>query len=1049
MKIRGWEIDGFGALRDSAVAALPDGLTVVHGANEAGKTTLLEFLRRMLFGPGANGGGPSYAPLGGGPYRGRLRLEGGDGQYVVTRDFAARAVPDVTRPDGSGGGAADLARLLGGADEKLFRAVFAIGLADLQSLAALDEAGLGEALFSASLAGAGRSARAALARLRAQAARRLHGEAPAQIGDCIAALNALRPRLAAARRAALDYPQQRQAADAAAARAAELRDRLATERGERQRAAALVRVWPLWEALQAARTELAALAGLPAPPPEVETELARARELVQAARGAAEALRAEQAAARAQLATLPGDDGAAALAPEIDALCGDLTLHRFQLATLPAAQARAEEAAATLRTRLQRLGEEWNEAALRDWGRLGVDRDQVRDWQARLKGSEDRARQAQLRAEAAERYAASLREHVEAATAQVPARPPLAAEVVEARRRALVELHDALAAMLDKRARGEAMAQTVFDREQTLRAFDAEPDTAPPPWLAPLLGAGAAAAVALTLWNATGSIPAAVMGAAAAVATAAGALHVARQRRAAAARRAEREQARRALRSELEAARRGRDQAWHAAAELAEQIARDGEALGLARAPSLADCAAVAQQLDAEEAARAQLAAARAQLATLEPSLRSGEETSAARAAERDAAEAARDAVEADWRAWATRAGVGGATDPELVLDRVTRLQSAHDALLACDAAERELRQLAPMVAAWESRAGVVLARSGEAGGEGAHGDELVERVLALRARLQEQAPLRARRAALEIEARERGARLAAASERLEQAEQALAALLARCGVRDEGELAERRAAAARQRELAQLVAEREALVAERADWDGAAAELARGEVSRWEALAAGADEALAAVERELETAEAARRGSAAACAALEQADEVAALEQEWAALTAELEEAVRDWRVLAAAAGFVEEAEQEFERTRQPAVLREASHAFAAVTGNRYERVTQDEQGAALVVVERGGQVKQAGGELSRGTAEALYLAVRLGLAGELARRGTALPLVFDDVLVNLDPERAAAMAAVLGDLASRHQVLFFTCHPTTRDLLVREGHAARVVEL
>ena len=105
MKIRGWEIDGFGALRDSTVERLPDGLTVVHGANEAGKTTLLEFLRRSLFGPLSNGAGASYAPLSGGAYRGRLRVEGSDGSYLVARDFAHSAL-QVTRPDGSIGGAA-------------------------------------------------------------------------------------------------------------------------------------------------------------------------------------------------------------------------------------------------------------------------------------------------------------------------------------------------------------------------------------------------------------------------------------------------------------------------------------------------------------------------------------------------------------------------------------------------------------------------------------------------------------------------------------------------------------------------------------------------------------------------------------------------------------------------------------------------------------------------------------------------------------------------------------------------------------------------------
>ena len=50
---------------------------------------------------------------------------------------------------------------------------------------------------------------------------------------------------------------------------------------------------------------------------------------------------------------------------------------------------------------------------------------------------------------------------------------------------------------------------------------------------------------------------------------------------------------------------------------------------------------------------------------------------------------------------------------------------------------------------------------------------------------------------------------------------------------------------------------------------------------------------------------------------------------------------------------------------------------------------------------------------DLSRGTREQLYLAVRLGLIEEFAQRGTSLPLVLDEILVNFDPERMAAVAA------------------------------------
>jgi len=1049
MKIRGWEIAGFGVLRDVVTADLPDGLTVVHGANEAGKSTLLEFLRHMLFGTGGGAGTAPFAPLGGGPFGGCLHLRAADGEYALRRDFAARGAPLVTRPDGSGGGAADLARLLGGADEKLFRAVFAFSIDDLQSLAGLDAAGLREALFSASLAGAGRSARSALAALQAQAAARLDGEGPSPITDRIAALQGLRPRLAAARRAALAYPELRQAAAAAAARADDYRNRRAALAAERERGDALLRARPLWEALQAARAEHAALGDAPPPPPGSEAELQQANAAAQAARGAAEALAAEQRAAEVQLAALPDEDIAAACAADLDALCADLTLHRFQLATLPAARARAAEAEATLHARVQRLAVAADETALREWGRLGIDREQVRDWQARLQAAEERAQQAQLRADAAAQHLAAVQQRADAVAADLPGREPPARQVTEAQRRTLAALRESLEDMLDKRVRGEAMAQTLQEREQALRALDAEPDGGPPLWLAPLLGGGSAAALALAAWVPAGSAVPAALAAASALATGGGALHVARQRRAAAARAAERELARRALRSELEAARRGRDQAWHAAAELAEQMARDGEALGLTRGPTTADLDACARLFDAEDDARVQGAAARARLAEIEPGRLSATEHAAARAAERQAAELVRDAAEAEWAAWAARAGVGDAADPQLVLDRVASLQAAHGALLARDAAERELRQLAPMVAAWEARARAVLDRAGDPAARAGGGAELADVVVALRTRLQAEAPRRARRAALTAELRERAGRLDATSAAQARAEAAVAAVLARAGVRDGDELAARRAAVARREALARVGEERAALLAERAGWDGAAEEIGAAEPDLLRGRLTAVAREAEGLEGDAAAADAAARDGAAAVAALEASDEVPTLEGEWSALTAELEDAVRDWRLLAAAAGFVAEAVREFERTRQPAVLREASRAFAGVTAGRYERITQDERGAALTVVERGGLRKQAGGELSRGTTEQLYLAVRLGLAGELARRGTALPLIMDDVLVNFDPERAAAMAAVLGEAAAQHQVLFFTCHPGMRDLLVAGGQAARVVEL
>ena len=64
----------------------------------------------------------------------------------------------------------------------------------------------------------------------------------------------------------------------------------------------------------------------------------------------------------------------------------------------------------------------------------------------------------------------------------------------------------------------------------------------------------------------------------------------------------------------------------------------------------------------------------------------------------------------------------------------------------------------------------------------------------------------------------------------------------------------------------------------------------------------------------------------------------------------------------------------------------------------------------------------------------------LRLALASSYARRGSPLPLVLDDVLVNFDAERAKAAAAVLRDFAAEgHQLLVFTCHEHIHKLFKR----------
>lgn len=76
MKIHGFYIEGFGIFNETEFPSLSPKVTIVKGPNESGKTTLLAFLRRMIFGfPRKKKGLNLYEPLNGGVMGGRLHIE--------------------------------------------------------------------------------------------------------------------------------------------------------------------------------------------------------------------------------------------------------------------------------------------------------------------------------------------------------------------------------------------------------------------------------------------------------------------------------------------------------------------------------------------------------------------------------------------------------------------------------------------------------------------------------------------------------------------------------------------------------------------------------------------------------------------------------------------------------------------------------------------------------------------------------------------------------------------------------------------------------------
>ena len=158
--------------------------------------------------------------------------------------------------------------------------------------------------------------------------------------------------------------------------------------------------------------------------------------------------------------------------------------------------------------------------------------------------------------------------------------------------------------------------------------------------------------------------------------------------------------------------------------------------------------------------------------------------------------------------------------------------------------------------------------------------------------------------------------------------------------------------------------------------------------------------------------------------------------------LLEQLREAAREWAKLALAQELLDRTRQKFEEERQPRVVQHAEEFFVKITNQRYNRLYVPVGQHDVTVRDRTGGDKQPN-QLSRGTREQLYLALRFGLIREFGEHAERLPVVVDEVLVNFDPERSRQAAEAFAELSHTNQVLVFTCHPAMADLFSETANA------
>jgi uncharacterized protein YhaN len=171
------------------------------------------------------------------------------------------------------------------------------------------------------------------------------------------------------------------------------------------------------------------------------------------------------------------------------------------------------------------------------------------------------------------------------------------------------------------------------------------------------------------------------------------------------------------------------------------------------------------------------------------------------------------------------------------------------------------------------------------------------------------------------------------------------------------------------------------------------------------------ADERLMTTTRELE--------------AIDASDQAASIQEEMSALRAKLMDAFGSWSRLQVAGALLNQALASYREKAQGPIVKAASEFFSMMTDGRYQELVPDEQGEHMVLLAKtpDGRLMNVS-QMSEGTADQLYLALRL--AALKIRDGASgfMPLVLDDVAMTSDDQRTACMLRALDRFGDSGQV-------------------------
>lgn len=147
----------------------------------------------------------------------------------------------------------------------------------------------------------------------------------------------------------------------------------------------------------------------------------------------------------------------------------------------------------------------------------------------------------------------------------------------------------------------------------------------------------------------------------------------------------------------------------------------------------------------------------------------------------------------------------------------------------------------------------------------------------------------------------------------------------------------------------------------------------------------------------------------------------------------------------------IINNAKKNFEQN-QPNV-KNAEKYLSLITSGKYTKINVDME----EIENCNSDMIKSWNNLSRGTKEQLYLALRLGYASNYTKDNFTntpngkyeLPLIIDDAFVNFDLERTKNIFTCLKEFSKTNQIIFFTCHTKEINNIIAETGISQDVNI